>query len=281
MYFGEDTYPQYTYIKHKDKKVELEQSEALYMTQLLKFIPTLPSVTQMPGNFCRGFSDEKNKELILEPLHECHAKTQFTELMILWRSLRSIHKKSNPSEDEVENYPNLVRKFLKLLDKEFPWFKPLPNQFHRLNHNFHFMVNDRNSLGRKSLEGLEQGNYTTQLMDAHQTFKGDRKKANRGVFKLLRLKSSRSLRKYRRRPATRIQRCSRCKQIGHNATSKRCVWMAGGGQALHVQDNPVEDAAIQDAEVLDDTFVVQDEIDVSLNVSNLDDLLNSSDDELF
>ena len=57
--------------------------------------------------------------------------------------------------------------------------------------------------------------------------------------------------------------------------------MAVGGQALHVQDNPVEDAAIQDAEVLDDTFVVQDEIDVSLNVSNLDDLLNSSDDELF
>ena len=111
---------------------------------------------------------------------------------------------------DSDNYPNLVRKFLKLLDKEFPWFKPLPIQFHRLNHNFNFMVNDRNSLGRKSLEGLEQGNYTTQLMDAHQTFKGDRKKANRGVFKLLRLKSSRILRQYRKKPPTRKQRCSRC-----------------------------------------------------------------------
>ena len=59
------------------------------------------------------------------------------------------------------------------------------NQLHRLNHNFNFVVNARNSL-----EGLEQGNYTTHVMDAHQTFKGNRKKAN----KLLRLKSSRSLR---------------------------------------------------------------------------------------
>ena len=51
--------------------------------------------------------------------------------------------------------------------------------------------------------------------------------------------------------------------------------MAGGGQALQVQDNPVEDSAIEDDEVLDETFVVQDEND-SLNVSNLYDLLNSS-----
>ena len=54
-----------------------------------------------------------------------------------------------------------------------------------------------------------------------------------------------------------------------------------GWQALQVQDNPVEDAAIEDDEVLDETFVVQFENDVSLNVSNFDDLLNSSNDELF
>ena len=54
-----------------------------------------------------------------------------------------------------------------------------------------------------------------------------------------------------------------------------------GGQALQVQDNPVEDAAIEDDEVLDETLFVQDENDVSLNVSNLDDLLNSSNDKLF
>ena len=41
------------------------------------------------------------------------------------------------------------------------------------------MNNDRNSLGVKSLEGLEKGNYTTKIFDSFHTYKGDRKKANR------------------------------------------------------------------------------------------------------
>ena len=49
---------------------------------------------------------------------------------------------------------------------------------------------------------------------------------------------------------------------------------------LQAQDNPVEDAP-DDDEVLGHPVAVQVENDVSLNVSNLDDLLDSSSDELF
>jgi hypothetical protein len=59
-------------------------------------------------------------------------------------------------------------------------------------------------------------------MNAHHTYKGDRKKANKRVFKLLRLKSNRLLRNYRKKPTTRVQRCSRCHRVGHNAMNKLC-----------------------------------------------------------
>ena len=49
---------------------------------------------------------------------------------------------------------------------------------------------------------------------------------------------------------------------------------------IQAQDNPVEDAP-DDDDVLGDQVAVQVENDVSLNVSNLDDLLNSINDELF
>ena len=186
MHFGEDDYPEYTYIKPQGQKLFLEQSENLYMGKLLKFCPTIPEITQMPGNFCREFCDAENKDLIVAPLPNCEAKNNFSLLMIIFRELRSIHKKTSPTESEVDEYPDLVRRFFQLLDRKFPWFKPFPNQFHRLAHNFHFMSVDQNSLGVKSLEGLEKGNFTTQIMDAHQSYKGDRKKANKGVFKLLR-----------------------------------------------------------------------------------------------
>ena len=70
-------------------------------------------------------------------------------------------KKSKPTEEQIDEHPNLVRRFLQLLDRQFPWFKPFPNQFHRLSQNFFFMTVDNNCLGVKSLEGLEKGNCTT------------------------------------------------------------------------------------------------------------------------
>ena len=91
LHFGKEAYPQYTYIKKKDKKQQLEQSETVYMSKLRKFCPTIPDITQMPGNFCREYCDEQNAELILEPLPTCDAKTDFKTLMELWRKIRSIH----------------------------------------------------------------------------------------------------------------------------------------------------------------------------------------------
>ena len=64
--------------------------------------------------------------------------------------------------------------------------------------------------------------FTTKIFDSFHTYKGDRKKANRGVFKLLRLKSNRTLRNFKARINKRIQRCSKCKTIGHNKTNKMC-----------------------------------------------------------
>ena len=53
LHFGKHPYPKYTYVKKKDQKLVLEQSESVYMNKLLKFCPTIPDITQMPGNFCR------------------------------------------------------------------------------------------------------------------------------------------------------------------------------------------------------------------------------------
>ena len=92
----------------------------------------------------------------LKPLPECEAKHKFAAVMDLWRRIRRTHKSSNPTTAVVDDYPNLVKQFLTLLDKDFPWFKPLPNQFHRLTHSSYFMNNDRNALGVKYLEGLEK-----------------------------------------------------------------------------------------------------------------------------
>ena len=83
------------------------------------------------------------------------------------------------------------------------------------------------------------------------------------MFKLLRLKSSRLLRSYRGRPPTRIQKCSRCRQVGHNALSKSCPGrvLAPGEAKAVPQDG--------DRGVLDDSFF------------DFDDLLGESGDELF
>ena len=221
LHFGNQQFPQYTYVKASVQKIGLEQSEAQYMAKLLKFCPTIPEVTQMPGNFCREFCAEENKTFILNPLPECQAKADFAHLMDLWRKIRSTHKKSKPTDQEIKEYPKFVKQFLEDLDSKFSWFKPLPNQFHRIEHNSFFLQNDRNSLGVKSLEGLEKGNYTTKIFDNLHTYKGDRKKANRGVFKLLRLKSNRTLRMYMI-GTKRVQRCSKCKNTGHNSSSIKC-----------------------------------------------------------
>ena len=153
------------------------------------------------------------------------------------------------------------------------------------------MTVDGNSLGVKSLEGLEKGNYTTQVMDAHHTYKGDRKKANRGVFKLLRLKSNRLLRSYRKKPPTRVQRCSRCHRVGHNALSKLCS--AGLIQeGDHVEDvhgdvfggAAAHGVAAHGESALGDAAHGEGLGEAALDESrqeDIEDLLNDSDNELY
>ena len=60
----------------------------------------------------------------------------------------------------------------------------------------------------------------------------------------------------------------------------RCVWLAGG-QGLQAQDNTVEDHLAEDEVLGDDAVGVQDVNYVLFNDSNLNDLLNSSEDELY
>ena len=141
----------------------------------------------------------------------------------------------------------------------------------------YFMKNDRNSLGVKSLEGLEKGNYNTKIFDQFYTYKGDRKKANRGVFKLLRLKSNRTLRAFQTM-SKRIQRCSRCKRIGHNATNKSCP-------AIVDITDLIEDDEKDAVEEVMDTAEAHDEDDILVNrgdegFADIDELLES-DEELF
>ena len=79
------------------------------------------------------------------------------------------------------------------------------------------------------------------------------------------------------KPPSRKQHCSRCGQAGHNASSKRCVWLVGAAQTLGVQ---VDDAVQDDIEA--EEFGSINEVDeVTLNASHIDDLLNSSDENIF
>ena len=135
-----------------------------------------------------------------------------------------------------------------------------------------------------------------QIYDAHHTFKGSRKKANEGVFKLLRLKSSRLLRKYRRKPSSRVQHCSRCHRQGHNATNKLCAAgineQGGQGQVEHdgvlLQDDQDDGVPLQgdqgdgvDEEDQHDDDVGDHDLSINDSLANLEDLLSDSEEDLY
>ena len=130
------------------------------------------------------------------------------------------------------------------------------------------LENDRNS--------LEKGNYTTKIFDSFHTYKGDRKKANRGVFKLLRLKSNRTLRNFKARTTKRVQRCSKCKKVGHNSKNKMCP--ANVDLTDMIEDEAAEDH-MDILEAQPDGREGQDARDDE-TFASVEDLLNS-DDELF
>ena len=105
--------------------------------------------------------------------------------------------------------------------------------------------------------------------------KGDRKKANRGVFKLLRLKSNRTLRKFQSREK-RLQKCSKCKNTGHNSLNKNCP--------VNIDLSEMVEDAVEDQ--MDITVTgEQDEFEENVDqgeedLADIDELL-FSDDDLF
>ena len=76
-FFGSDVNPKFSYEKSELKKQAMEESEADYFEKIRRFCPTMPDLTQMPGNFCRQYCSDENKENILTPLPDCAEKISF------------------------------------------------------------------------------------------------------------------------------------------------------------------------------------------------------------
>ena len=70
-------------------------------------------------------------------------------------------------------------------------------------------------IGQYSTEPLECANKWVKLFNDHHTFRGDRKKALKGIFKLRRLKSSYKLRGALPDHKKIIHHCSVCGKEGH------------------------------------------------------------------
>ena len=87
--FGGDDYPVFHWEKTAGVKEKIQQAEVGYARCLQKFISSLPSLNQMPGNFGRAFIDKKNRNAVLEPLPDCTAKEVFTEILDLWEQMCS------------------------------------------------------------------------------------------------------------------------------------------------------------------------------------------------
>ena len=98
-----------------------------------------------------------------------------------------------------------------------------PNQIIRATHHNGVFLNDpegTGSIGQYSTEPLEGSNKWVKMFNDHQTWRGDRKKALKGIFKLRRLKSSYRLKKALPDNEKRIYHCTVCGQEDHNKTNK-------------------------------------------------------------
>ena len=105
------------------------------------------------------------------------------------------------------------------------WIKDGPRKFSRACHHNSFFLNDpegTGSIGPHSTEPLEAGNHWIKMYDDRHTFKGDRKAALKGVFKLRRLKSSPKLQNFSPKLAKEIQKYSVCHNPGHNRRNASC-----------------------------------------------------------
>ena len=93
----------------------------------------------------------------------------------------------------------------------------------------------------------------------------------------MRLKSNRTLRNFKARINKRIQRCSKCKRIGHNKTNKNCP--ANVDLTDLIEDEAVEAPMDIGDEATADRLDMQDTFDDE-ELASVEDLLDS-DEELF
>ena len=87
--FGFDDEPSFQMENTAAVKDKIEQAEVKYSNQLKKVITSLPSLTQMPGNFGREFIKKENRKAVLDPLPVCDEKSSFSDIHDLWESMAS------------------------------------------------------------------------------------------------------------------------------------------------------------------------------------------------
>ena len=105
------------------------------------------------------------------------------------------------------------------------YIKRWPNQLIRACHHNSVFLNDLEGTGSVSphcTEPLESANHWIKMFDDGFTFKGDRQKGLKGVFKLRRLKSLSKLRRFYPRDEKLVQKCSTCNLAGHNSRNPLC-----------------------------------------------------------
>jgi hypothetical protein len=271
-----------TYVKSDEDKKEMESSEALYHKKLRERIATLPELTQNPGNFAREYCKEENADFIKEPLPDINDTHVWSELMILWRLMRSVHKSNvDPTDEDVARFIHWAEKFQELFFS-LKWV-PAANQIHRLSHIAFFMQSRVfKSIGAFSLEGLEHGNFSAKDGEQRRIWKGDTKQGNLQLFRLLRFQSSPTLVKAmeniemeKRKP----MKCSKCGQLGHRRTSKKCS-LFNDGTVDDEENEPVEGDDLQEELVFDDHEVDQseDEDDETQDDNAADPVEEDSDD---
>ena len=164
---------------------------------------------QNTGNLAREYLDPKNRDIILSTLKDCEEKTKLDNLLKAWDPVKSITDKSNPTKIERRSFSDYAKNVQTKL-KDLAWVQHWPNQIIRATHHNGTFLNDPNGIGSiqpYGSEGLESANAWLKRFDKYHTFKGDRKKAIKGVFKLRSLKSSYRLRKFFPVPVIGEKKC--------------------------------------------------------------------------
>ena len=156
------------------------------------------SKEQNPGKFSREYLDPNNRNVILEPTKESEEKTKFVNLMKAMDPVREIIDKSEPTKEDRANMSNYCKAFQSSM-AELTWVHSWSNQFIRLTHHAGSFLNDPYGIGAiqpYGSEALEAANSWLKRYDKYFTFRGNRKKPIRTVFKIRYLKSCFKLRKY-------------------------------------------------------------------------------------